>query len=565
MKTKILVVAFLLACIPTIGYAQNADDPRVILEKVKSALTASLDSIDHQLTKASDELSVAGIASPEARTIIDTLCRSNKFIVDCATVDPEGKMLLVEPQEYRKFAGVNISKQEHMVWFRKDKKPAFSNIFRSAEGLDAVDFEYPVLTTGGELTGSVSMLVRPDRLLDSIISPILEQNQVEVWVMQKDGVVLYDEEVDEVGQNVFTGEVYRSFPEFRVFCEKVTHEKQGSGIYQSFVKGLSRFTEKDAVWDTVSIHGLEWRIIAYVVHPTHKVPAAKKNDDTTSASTKITILSENYTCGLPGIKTERGFSVLIEKDGEQYLYDTGQSGACVDNAAVLGKDLKKTSIIFFSHGHLDHTGGVEQVLRAIGHPVEIIAHPAVFSNKYKIGPAYGKVFIGVPFRQEYLEGMFKAKFNFQAGFYKVRDGVWLTGEIPLNNMFEKIPEESRIINGDQTKKDTLPDDNTLVLETSKGLVVLLGCGHRGIVNILEYIEKNLPGKKIYAVIGGAHLYELDKKRIDFVKGRLRPIFERNQTKLFAPGHCTGLRIVDDLWFDFKDILSYASCGTSFEF
>jgi len=279
---------------------------------------------------------------------------------------------------------------------------------------------------------------------------------------------------------------------------------------------------------------------------------------------KITILSENYTIGILGLKAEHGFCVLIEKDGKQFLYDTGQLGICVDNAEVLKKDLTKTDKILLSHGHVDHTGGLARALEVIARPVEIIAHPDIFGKKYTVDKEHGKVYIGMPFEKKYLENKFRVSFNFQKGFYKVGEDIWLTGEIPFSNDLEKIPDQFQTEAGGSMKKDTFTDDNALVIGTTKGLVVVLGCGHRGAVNTLAYIKEKL-GKNIYAVIGGMHLDGADRAHIDFVKASLKQIFKKENTGVFACGHCTGVKIVNEFWPEFKGILGYASCGMAFEF
>ena len=280
--------------------------------------------------------------------------------------------------------------------------------------------------------------------------------------------------------------------------------------------------------------------------------------------TKITILSDNHTCPMPNLKVKEGYSVLIEKDGHQYLYDVGQSEATVANASSLGIDLGKTEKIMLSHGHLDHTGGLEKVLEAIGHPVEIIAHPAIFDKKFLISDKYGKLSIGMTVTRETLESKYNAKVNLQQYFYKVAKGLWLTGEVPLVDAFEHVPEKSmRQVNG-KLEKDPIVDDDTLLVETRKGLVVVFACGHRGVVNTLNYVKKMLH-KDIYAVIGGTHLEDADEAQIVFVKDALRKIFSENHTKLFAPNHCTGARMINEFRIEFKDIYHDGSCGTSFEF
>lgn len=279
---------------------------------------------------------------------------------------------------------------------------------------------------------------------------------------------------------------------------------------------------------------------------------------------RITILSDNYTIGILGLKAEHGFSALIEVGGKSFLYDTGQLGIAADNALVLKKDLRKVSKIMLSHGHIDHTGGLKEVLTAISHPVEIIAHKGIFDKKYSVNGQMVKTFIGIPFRREYLEGAFGVSFKMHEKISEVDKGLWLTGKVPFTNKIEIVPGQFQLCDGNKMKKDLLDDDNTLVIKANKGLVVILGCGHRGVINILTYIKAKFKAN-IIAVIGGTHLHKCGYERLDFVKTKLRKILRQDKTKIFAPAHCTGMDICDSFSREFSDIIDYASSGKIFEF
>jgi 7,8-dihydropterin-6-yl-methyl-4-(beta-D-ribofuranosyl)aminobenzene 5'-phosphate synthase len=285
---------------------------------------------------------------------------------------------------------------------------------------------------------------------------------------------------------------------------------------------------------------------------------------------RITILSENYTPFSLKLRGEHGFCALIEKDDRQFLFDTGRFGVCVDNADAMKIDLTKVEKILLSHGHIDHTGGLEVVLKTINHPVEIVAHPKIFEEKFIVGDQYVKsfgrpdVFIGVTLSAYYLEKMLNASFNLQEGFCEVGEGVWLTGEVPFTNGVEKIPESFLVERGGIRVHDDFADDNSLLIDTGSGLVVVLGCAHRGIVNILTYAKKKL-NKKIRAVIGGTHLHGAPKEQIEFAGSYLKELFENDGVELFAPAHCTGIDTIIDFCTEFKDIAKPAFCGAVFEF
>lgn len=274
---------------------------------------------------------------------------------------------------------------------------------------------------------------------------------------------------------------------------------------------------------------------------------------------KLTVLVENYIPYSMGLKGEHGFSVLIQKNNSSYLFDTGQFGTCVDNALTLGCDLRDVNKILLSHGHYDHSGGLETVVKAIGHPVEIIGHSSIYDKKYAVTKDHGAKFIGIKTDRTYLESTLNAKFNLQDGFYEVDDGVWLTGEVPLSNDFEVMPAYLQVENEGSLCKDQLSDDNSVVIDTERGLVVIFGCAHRGMVNILTYVKKVL-GKKIYAIMGGTHLFDAKPEHIGFVKQFLR----KESIQLFAPAHCTGIEKIIEFTKDFPEITKPAYCGTVFE-
>ena len=285
---------------------------------------------------------------------------------------------------------------------------------------------------------------------------------------------------------------------------------------------------------------------------------------------KVVILAENYSPFVLGVKAEHGFSVFIEKDERCFLYDTGQFGLCVDNARTLRCDLTKIENIILSHGHLDHTGGLENVLRAVGRKVMITGHERIFEKKYVVRDnnmeIFGRrdVYIGIPFQREYLAKFLQARFNLRNNFVDIAPGIWLTGEVPFSNDFEKIPDAFCVERNGILVKDDFADDNSLVIDTESGVVVVLGCAHRGIVNILTCVKKTLK-KRIRAIIGGTHLHDADAEQIDSVKIFLRKFLKEEQTEIFAPGHCTGFSNIAMLASEFKKIAQPAFCGAKFEF
>lgn len=285
---------------------------------------------------------------------------------------------------------------------------------------------------------------------------------------------------------------------------------------------------------------------------------------------KITILSENYLPVTMGLKAEHGFSAFIDTGSHSFLYDTGQSGICTDNARALKCDLSKASHILLSHGHIDHTGGLAEALKACGPDAVVAGHKGIFENKFVMRAdaarpgASQAVFIGLPFARAFLERHLQARFELRNAVSEILPGAWLTGEVPAANDFEQIPTVFQVERGGRLVQDDFADDNSLVLESRGGLVVVLGCAHRGIVNILSYVKARFK-QPVCAVIGGTHLHDASPVRNERTFAFLREFFAREQTRLFAPAHCTGFAIIASFAREFGSMVQPAFCGSSFEF
>jgi hypothetical protein len=232
-----------------------------ILSELDKETKAALDKITTAVAEASTDLSGAGLEGSGARDILDNLCGVVPYAVDCATVDLKGHMVTVEPEGYRKFEGSDISQQEQIVLVQKSRKPVMSRVFRAVEGFDAVDIEYPVFSPEKEFIGSVSLLVRPDSFFSNVVTPIIQGLPVDVWVMQKDGRIIYDPDTEEIGRMLFEDPLYSTFPELLSLGKTIARKKSGSGSYEFLGRDLKGPVRKDAYWTTVGILGREWRLI----------------------------------------------------------------------------------------------------------------------------------------------------------------------------------------------------------------------------------------------------------------------------------------------------------------
>ena len=277
-------------------------------------------------------------------------------------------------------------------------------------------------------------------------------------------------------------------------------------------------------------------------------------------SIRITILCENLIGQRVGLG-EHGFSAFIETDRGDYLFDTGGGRSIVANSLALDKDLRTVQKIFLSHGHYDHTGGLPEVLKLTGN-VDVHAHPHVFLDRMAVLKENGKEtkrFIGIPYKKRYLESL-GANFISNTDFTEVEKGIFLTGEVPRKTTFEKPdPRLFSEIDG-KIDQDVFLDDQSLILDTEKGLIVILGCAHSGMINILNHIVQKVEKEYFCAILGGTHLDFLTPEQLEeSIKSLKKMNIER-----IGVSHCTGMRAACRLHQEFGDRYFYGGVGSVLE-
>lgn len=247
---------------------------------------------------------------------------------------------------------------------------------------------------------------------------------------------------------------------------------------------------------------------------------------------RITTLVENEV-DKSNLLAEHGLSLLIETENDKILFDTGQKGhTIIHNADTLGVDLSDIDKIVLSHGHSDHTGGLDGVLTASKH-AEIYGHPDVFAEKYSKAQCEQRL-IGIPYTKESLE-LRGAKLNLNRGVMQITDTIQTTGEIKRQTSFEMIPDRLCAMRDGKIAKDPLLDDLSLIATGKNGLAVIFGCCHSGIINTLLQVREMKDNAPINMLVGGIHLIDATDERI---KKTIKYLKELDIEKM-AFNHCTG--------------------------
>lgn len=264
---------------------------------------------------------------------------------------------------------------------------------------------------------------------------------------------------------------------------------------------------------------------------------------------------------------EHGLSVLIEvRSGDQehvVLLDTSMSAkALLHNFAVLGLDGGRVESIVLSHGHLDHTGGLEGFLDAFPRPRDLVVHPGAFApRRLNIpGKGPGEPMAALEASDLNARGVTLRTPRQAATWHS--DLVLTLGEIDRVTPFEKGFPWAEIEAGGNWEADGFADDQAVVLRVAQGLVVISGCAHAGIVNTVKYAQKVTGIDRVHAVLGGFHLTgPLFEPIIDDTVGAIKAI----GPDWVVPMHCTGWKAIHAFAEAMGERFLLNSVGTRYDF
>ncbi len=270
---------------------------------------------------------------------------------------------------------------------------------------------------------------------------------------------------------------------------------------------------------------------------------------------KITTLIEDNPSDDVRLYNEHGLSLYMVINGMKILFDTGKSGDFIKNAELLEIDLNNLDYVVLSHGHYDHTGGFKTLVDTVKNSYTLVVGKDFFNSKYGLLEGNTYKYLGNSFDKEYIhENNIKITYINEDIFY-ITENIIIFTNFKRTNDFELPNKRFQIKQEDKYSLDNFTDEIVLAVKCEKGLLVILGCSHVGIVNILETIVERT-GMPIYGIVGGTHLIEADELRLNSTID----YFKEKDIHILGMSHCTGKNAILEIQREFGNKYLYNNTG-----
>jgi hypothetical protein len=235
------------------------------ISSIKTSLESTFEALETQMNVATTHLAtIIGDTTQERLELKRLFSDSPEFVLDYALVSPAGILEIIEPPAYYPSEGSDISGQAHFNKLFSEKTPVLSATFLAVEGFYAAVDGHPVIKNN-QVSGALTALFFPHQLLDPIIDPLILNQDFEIWMMEKGGTLIWDQDIPDIGRNLFTDPYYDPFPNLKIALEKIVAEEYGETTYSFFQAGTSIEVVKRAHWVTFSHHGQEWKIVHVII------------------------------------------------------------------------------------------------------------------------------------------------------------------------------------------------------------------------------------------------------------------------------------------------------------
>jgi hypothetical protein len=241
--------------------AQVSEQQTLSLDRFVPDLQRLLNEIDYALAAAIKKHPVNVASEESVRSLLAAIISENQDAINAALIDPRGVMHQIAPADYRKSENTDISEQEHVKAMLDNPMPMLSSAFTAVEGFPAVSMARPLYEDEKAFVGYISVLIRPELLFESLLRNSTIPKDYELWVMQTDGLILYDQNEEERGRMLFSDPLYADHESLLILGKEIVSTRTGSGNYIFSAPVSGEKAIKRALWQTVELHGREWRVV----------------------------------------------------------------------------------------------------------------------------------------------------------------------------------------------------------------------------------------------------------------------------------------------------------------
>lgn len=270
-----------LTCLAALaGCAARGPDspgaPRDMLAAVTASLDAGLTQLDRELAVLAEAAGSDGMDPEANRDRLTAFAAERPWILAAILFDASGDVRVAAPEGFAAIEDANIGSEPAVAALLETAAPLVRPAAQAVEGIDSFDFLYPVHGAGGALIGGAALLVLPAAFVHARIEHILAASAWEVTIMEPTGYIVFSDDPEEIGRNVFSDGMYVVWEDLQALARRMAAEPRGSGRYKFLGRRLTTPVDKECYWDTVTLHGAPWRC---AVHVARRAPLGMRGLD----------------------------------------------------------------------------------------------------------------------------------------------------------------------------------------------------------------------------------------------------------------------------------------------
>lgn len=267
MKTSLTIiltslVLLFLSCSNSGCPVKESEYPD-ILDNAVSKIYQELNILNGINSLGANMIAFTDLSSEEIYPILSDIINTDSRIEEAAFVDKNGILKYIKPDEYQSSEGSDISYSQNVKDLHETQQPIMSELFMAVEGFQSLSFAYPILQND-ELVGSLSFLLKPHDFFGKIVEPLLAGSETEIFIVQSDGIVIYDKDYEELGKNITSDPSYQQYPGLVEVGENIVQSSEGIAEYSYKKADSDQDIVKTAYWKTIVFFGAEWRVVAAI-------------------------------------------------------------------------------------------------------------------------------------------------------------------------------------------------------------------------------------------------------------------------------------------------------------